>query len=279
MIENPQDKFIELNQLRFHYLDWDNEEATPLVLLHGFTSHAHAWDSFARHLSRHYRVLALDQRGHGQSEWASDYSPERMVEDLEEFVRLLNLSSFTLLGLSMGGRNAYAYTAHHPEKVEKLVIVDIGPELMASGSTRIRTGVLQKDVFEDEEEAYRAARAGNPRADEQELRHRLKYNLMPTSEGKLTFRYDKALRSPDHPLPRPTPEAGWAMLGKLNCPTLLVRGAQSDLLSEEVAERMCREIADCQLVTIPGAGHSVPLDNPQEFTRVVEEFLLGNRSV
>lgn len=274
MLETGQDKFIELNGLRFHYLDWGNKGATPLVLLHGFTSHAHAWDSFSGTLSENYQVLALDQRGHGQSEWAGDYSPERMVEDLEEFVRALNLSSFALLGLSMGGRNAYAYTALHPEKVERLVIVDIGPELMATGSARIRKGVLQKDIFEDEEEAYRAARAGNPRADEQELRHRLKHNLMPTSEGKLTFRYDQALRLPNRPLPRPTPEAGWAMLGKITCPTLLVRGAESDLLSKEVAERMCREIADCRLVTIPGAGHSVPLDNPQEFSRAVASFLL-----
>lgn len=66
------------------------------------------------------------------------------------------------------------------------------------------------------------------------------------------------------------------MLGKITCPTLLVRGAESDLLSEEVAERMRREIADCQLVTIPKAGHSVPLDNPQDFTSAAASFLLEN---
>jgi pimeloyl-ACP methyl ester carboxylesterase len=163
----------------------------------------------------------------------------------------------------MRGRNAYAYTALHPGKVEKLVIVDIGPELMAAGSARIRNGVLQKDVFEDEAEAYQIARAANPRADETESRHRLKHSLMPNGEGKWTYRYDKTLRSPERPLPRPTSQAGWAMLANITCPTLLVRGAESDLLSVEVAERMCREMANCQLVTISKAGHSVPLDNPQ----------------
>lgn len=75
-----QDKTVTLNGLRFHYRDWGNAGATPLVLLHGFTSHARSWDTFARAVHERYRVLALDQRGHGETEWAADYAPERMVE-------------------------------------------------------------------------------------------------------------------------------------------------------------------------------------------------------
>jgi esterase len=273
MTQTGQAKFVTLNNLKFHYLEWGEVDAKPLVLLHGFTSHAHSWATFAQTVQERYHVYAVDQRGHGESAWADDYTPERMVEDLEAFVQTIGLTKFSLLGLSMGGRNAYAYTALHPEKIEKLVIVDIGPELMTTGSERIRTGVLQKDEFDSPEEAFRQARAGNARADETELRQRVQNNLMQLDTGKWTYRYDKKLRSPDRPLARPDSAKAWLMLTKINCPTLLVRGAESDLLSEEVAERMTQTIPNCQLVTIPKAGHSVPLDNPTDFSEAVGQFL------
>jgi len=250
-----QDKTVELNGLRFHYRDWEHAGAPPLVLLHGYTGHARSWDTFARAMQPKYRVLALDQRGHGETAWATDYTPERMVEDVDAFVRTLGLGRIALLGLSMGGRNAYQYTALHPETVEKLVIVDIGPEIPSAGSDRIRQGVLMRDVFDDPEEAIRQARAGNPRADEAELRARVTNNLMRTDDGRWTFRYDKALRAPDRPLPRPDAEAIWALLPRITCPTLLVRGAESDILSPETAQRMLKTIPNIRMVEVPNAGH------------------------
>ncbi len=268
-----QDKTIELNGLRFHYRDWEYTGAAPLVLLHGYTGHARSWDSFARAMQAKYRVLALDQRGHGETGWATDYAPERMVEDVDAFVRALGLGRFALLGLSMGGRNAYQYTALHPETVEKLVIVDIGPEIPSTGSDRIREGVLARDLFDDPEEAIRQSRAGNARADEAELRHRVTNNLMQTGDGRWTFRYDRALRAPDRPLPRPDADAVWALLPQITCPTLLVRGAESDILSPETARRMLKTIPDIRMVEVPNAGHSIPLDNPRGFLEAVQTFL------
>jgi esterase len=273
MTLKPEDKFVTLNGLRFHYLDWGNEAKPALVLLHGFTSHAHSWDTFARSVAERYHVVALDQRGHGETEWTDDYAAERRVEDLDVFVKALGFSKFHLLGLSMGGICAYGYTALQPETVEKLVIVDIGPELMSQGTKRIGTGVLQKDIFESEEEAYKFARAGNALADDKELRHRIQYSIKQTDDGKWTYRYDKLLRSPARPLPRQDAEKAWAMLRQITCPTLLVRGEKTDLLSEEVAGRMTREIKNCRLVNVPDAGHSVPLDNPQGFIAAVTNFL------
>jgi len=270
-----QDKTVTLNGLRFHYRDWGNEGAQPLLLLHGYTSHARSWDSTAQAMRRHFRVLALDQRGHGETEWADDYRPERMVEDIDAFVRELRLRRFPLSGLSMGGRNAYSYAAQHPDTVERLVIVDIGPEIVASGSERIRQGVLAPDVFDTPDEAFFAARAANPRPPDAELRHRIESNLMRRDDGRWTWRYDPALRSPDRPLPRPDSAAAWQSLTRIACPTLLVRGAESDVLSVETAGRMLREIPDCRLVTVPHAGHSVPLDQPEGFIAAIEEFLFA----
>jgi pimeloyl-ACP methyl ester carboxylesterase len=268
-----QDRTETLNGLRFHYRDWGNTAAQPLVLLHGFTSHARSWDTFARAMQARCHVLALDQRGHGETEWAQDYAPERMVEDVDAFVRTLGLRSFALLGLSMGGRNAYAYAAQYPAEVAKLVIVDIGPEINMAGSDRIRAGVQTADIFDDPEDAFRAARAANPRPPEAELRHRVTSNLMKTDDGRWTFRYDKALRAPDRPLPRPDPEKIWALLPNIACPTLLVRGAESDVLSPETAARMLQTIPNIRMVEVQDAGHSVPLDNPAGFLAAVQTLL------
>jgi pimeloyl-ACP methyl ester carboxylesterase len=269
----PADKTVTLNGLDFHYLDWDNDGAQTLLLLHGYTSHAHTWDTFAAAVAGRFHVLALDQRGHGQTAWAKDYAPERMIEDVDAFVTALGLRKFVLLGLSMGGRNAYGYAAAHPAEVARLVIVDIGPEIPASGSDRIRNGVLAGDVFDDPEQAYQQARAGNARAPGPELRHRVMHNLVQMPDGRWTFRYDKALRAPDRPLPRPSPETGWKQLSSIACPTLLVRGAESDVLAPATAARMVREMANCRLVEVPEAGHSVPLDNPPGFLAAVSSFL------
>jgi esterase len=269
------DRSVKLGGLQFHYLDWGNDSAQPLLLLHGFSSHAHSWDTFARAMQQRCHVIALDQRGHGETDWApdQDYAPERMVEDVDRFVRELGLKRFALLGLSMGGRNAYSYAAQHPEEVERLVIVDIGPEIVASGSDRIRGMTQSTDIFDDPEEAVQAARAANPVPPEDEQRHRTVHGLKQTADGRWTLRYDKALRSPTRPMPRPAPEQAWALLPRISCPTLLVRGANSDILSETTAARMLREIPQCTLVTVPNAGHSVPLDNPSGFIAAVQPFI------
>jgi len=268
-----QDKTVTLNGLRFHYRDWEHVGARPLVLLHGYTGHARSWDTFARAMQARYRIPALDQRGHGETQWADDYQPERMAEDMDAFARALDLKNFALLGLSMGGRNAYAYAATRPAELNKLVIVDIGPEIVPSGSDRIRAGVLTADVFDDPEEAFRAARAANPRPPEAELRHRVLNNLMKRDDGRWTFRYDAALRAPDRPLPRPDAAQAWAGLAQIACPTLLVRGAESDILGADTATRMVQTIPDCRMVEVPNAGHSVPLDNPSGFLAAVQTFL------
>ncbi|MBI5949150.1 MAG: alpha/beta hydrolase [Chloroflexi bacterium] len=267
-----RDELVELGGIRFHYRDWPNAGAPALVLLHGFTGHARSWDGFAAALQPHYRVLALDQRGHGESGWTTDYSRDAMVADVDAFVRALGLRKFALLGLSMGGFNAYHYAASKPAEVERLVIVDIGPALADAGSHRIMTGVAAGDVFDTPEQALVQMRAGNPRAPEDALRHRGLNNLMLMEDGRWTWRYDRALRQPGRL--RDDPSVGWALLPKIACPTLLVRGEESDVLAPETAARMVREIRGCEFVEVAGSGHSIPLDRPEGFLEAVRPFLL-----
>jgi len=268
-----RDDYVSLDDLRLHYREWGDATAPPLVLLHGFTGHARSWDSFAKAMSRRYRVLVLDQRGHGESGWTTDYSNAAMVADLRAFVTALGLRRFDLLGLSMGGSVAYNYAGSRPAELARLVIVDIGPELVASGSQRIQAGVQASDTFDSIEAAVASSRAANPRADEDEMRNRVRHNLMRTADGRWTFRYDKALRAPGRPRPRPSTEENWQAWRQITVPTLLLRGGVSDILSRETAERMAKEIRDCRLVEIPGSGHSIPLEAPARFLEAVQTFL------
>lgn len=270
------DRTVTLNGLQFHYRDWGNNGAQALVCLHGFTGHARTWDTFAMAMRGRYHVLALDQRGHGETEWAKDYAPERRVEDMEAFVAALGLDRFVLLGLSMGGRAAFMYAAKHPATVERLVIVDIAPESDPAGSQRIAQGVRANDVFDDPEEAVAASRRANPRPPDSELRHRVLNNLMQRPDGRWTFRYDIALRNGSGARTTPTPadvNAGWESLRKITSPTLIVHGLHSDVLSAENAKRMEQTIPNCRVIDVHDSGHSVPLDNPDGFIEAVKTFL------
>ena len=272
------DELIELRGLRFHYRDWPARKpnAPDLVLLHGFTGHARSWDAFAAAMTDRYRVLALDQRGHGESAWAPDgaYGTDEMVEDLKTFVRAMRLNRFTLLGLSMGGAVAMHNAGARPAELAALVIVDIGPAIETAGAQRIQTGVRANDVFASRDEAFAVARAGNPRPPEAHHRHRVDHSLMRTDDGRWTYRYDRAMRRGGGRPPR-DPEAGWRALAQTNVPTLVIRGELSDILSATMAERMIETIPDARLALVKDSGHSVPLDAPDGFLAAAREFLKG----
>jgi pimeloyl-ACP methyl ester carboxylesterase len=117
----PQDTSLDAEGLRLHYLDWGHGPAPPMLLLHGFSGHAHTWDSFARAMGGEFHVLALDQRGHGDSTWAKAgaYTIDDHASDIAAFHDHLMLDAVVLIGLSAGGRNALMFAAIHPGKVEK----------------------------------------------------------------------------------------------------------------------------------------------------------------
>src|SRR5688500_2280700 len=98
-----QDRTITANGLRVHYREWGSAADPPVVLLHGYLCHARMFDSLARSLSQHFRVLAVDQRGHGETAWADVYGPDVLQEDLESLVDALGLERLSLLGFSFGG--------------------------------------------------------------------------------------------------------------------------------------------------------------------------------
>src|SRR5215210_5920208 len=116
-----RDETVTLDGLRFHYRDWGDPAAPPLVLLHAYLQHARTWDTVATGLADRFHVLALDQRGFGESAWAVDYHELRLVADVAEFVDTLGLGTVSLLGFSIGGSAAITYAQLYPDRVERLV--------------------------------------------------------------------------------------------------------------------------------------------------------------
>lgn len=266
---------VHARGLKFHYLEWGSPNREALVCLHGITQTAHSWDEVAAELSQDYRVLCLDQRGHGDSDWApdADYSRHTQAADLEAIRAAWGLASFVLAGMSMGGINAITYTARHPEHVRALIIVDVSPEIEARGVENIRQFIQQEDVLPSFEDFVARAHAFNPRRSLENIRSRLRHNLKQLPDGRWTWKYDPYLRAPERGFQATALLGLWDDVRALSCPTLIVKGAESDILSPEAARRLQEAIPGSELVTIPGAGHSVMGDNPAAFVAATRAFL------
>jgi pimeloyl-ACP methyl ester carboxylesterase len=156
-VDLPQDHQLIIGAMRFHYLDWGGK-GHPIVFLHGGGLNAHTWDVVALMLHERYRCIALDQRGHGDSEWspAIDYGVDTQVQDLEGFVASRKLENPVLVGQSMGGLNAMAYAVRHSERLKGLVVVDVGPAIEAAGAQRIREFASTPELGSPEEFLERA---------------------------------------------------------------------------------------------------------------------------
>jgi pimeloyl-ACP methyl ester carboxylesterase len=269
------ERSVKVNGLTLHYLDWGPADAPAVVLLHGITGHARVWDHLAERLLPGRRVLALDQRGHGDSDPApdDDYRVATMADDVAAFAGSLQLDRFALLGHSMGGRIAIQYAAAHAGRLERLIIVDIGPDIELAGLQRVRDMMAKSpERIESEEWAVEYIRRANPLQDVDLLRHRVHHGLKRLPDGELTWKYAKGLRDMMRAGRRDAVDL-WEPLARIPCPTLVVRGAESDILSPEVAKEMTERLPDGRLVEIPGAAHTVPADRPDDFVRHVRAFL------
>ena len=270
----PRDMDVEAGGLRFHFLEWGSPSNPTLLLLHGICQQCHSWDFIALAIAHQYHVIALDARGHGDSQWPSDgdYSLDAHQRDLDGVADALGLRKFVVIGHSMGGRNGYVFASRRPELVRGLVIVDTGPGQVATGSRRIRNFITLPDQLDSYEEFVERVMEYTGRPSWM-VHGSLQHTIRKLPDGKWTWKYDSAIRSPDFQAQSWPSEKLWKCLETLQCPTLVVRGANSDVLSTEVFGRMLEVIPDCEGVTVERAGHLVPGDNPRGFLEVLQPFL------
>jgi pimeloyl-ACP methyl ester carboxylesterase len=272
----PKGKSVNVNGINLYYLDWGTEGKPKVLLLHGLRGHCHSWDDVSTEFYQNYHVFALDQRGRGESDWApgGDYSSDSFVADLEGFCAAIGLDKFILIGHSMGGRNSMAFAGKNAGMIEKMVIIDIGPDLNPIGSGRITQEMIDvPEEFDSFEAVFEYQSKQNRFGSEPVLRRRLTYATRELPNGKFGWRYDLEIREQRRNSTGAKQPDLWLTLPKIDCPVLIVRGSETDTLGLETAEKMVEVLPDGKLVHVDRAAHMVFEDNPEGFISVLHDFL------
>jgi pimeloyl-ACP methyl ester carboxylesterase len=258
----PVERDVVVGHLRLRLLDWGGEGRPPLLLLHGFTGHAHAWDTLSIALQPHFHVRALD------SDPADVYDPHVAFADIDDVIRQIGVARLTVVGLSMGGRNAMYFASKRPAMVDKLVVIDIGPEI-SKKTLEAPPGPPEPETWGSIEEAARHLLRGNPYPGIHYYRWVASHSLRERPDGKLAWKW--------HPSIKERRSTGgvdwWAVLDAIPVPTLVLRGAESTVLDRDVAERMAARLPKGRFVEIPRAVHTLHEDNPEAVLAALREFL------
>jgi esterase len=272
----PGDRDVVLGGLRLHYVDWGTQGCPAVLFLHGGGLTARTWDLVCVALRAHRHCIALDQRGHGDSEWSPglDYETDAHVRDLEALVGHLGLERPVLVGQSMGALNALTYAARHSDSLTGLVLVDMTPDLQMKGAERILDFFAAPAELDSVEAFVDRALEFNPSRDPRLLRNSLRHNLRRLANGKWTWKYDRrAMTRERFEKVRGEVSAIRDRLGGVTCPTLVVRGESSDVVSDESAAALAEALPRGEWTSIPDAGHTVQGDNPRDLAVALAAFL------
>jgi len=268
--KDPRIGSFQSDGLSINYVEWGPPDGQPLILLHHVNSHARTWDEFARAMSRDFRVIAMDLRGHGDSGWSTsgDYDMEDFAGDVAALVDHLGLERSVVLGGSTGGRVALVFAAQHPERVSALIMEDVGavrPGSIAGNFARQSSeGDPEFDTLEEWAERLRGQRHRPPDG----LYMRLaEHGTKRLPNGKLGLKRDPAL------LGNLVALEHWHYVESLEAPLLLLLGSESTIVGEDQLSIFRRLKPNVEVVTVEEAGHIVVHDQPEEFEEVVRAFL------
>ncbi len=268
----PHDKYVKNGPVRLHYTDWGGEHLPPMALLHGMRDSARSWDVFASSMAGEYRVLALDSRGHGHSDWArpGGYTFDHHVSDVRTLFDALNLDDAILVGHSAGGRYAWAYAVENPDRVRALIIVDIDPDPENTQTARDFSDIEEEPgAWERLDQFLQRLRLRQVYTSDSALRAQAEAVSKLNDEGKYVWKADIRIvteyERPDL----------WNSWGRIRCPVLLLRGRQSNLLTHETAVRMREALPSAQvrLTELEGGGHWFHQDFPGAFEAAVRWFI------
>ena len=247
--------------------DWGGPGA-PILLLHGMAAHSHWWDMVAPRWQGNLRAVALDFRGHGDSDWTPDgaYSADLWLEDVETARRALGWDRFILCGHSMGARMALNYAERHPDRLRGVAAVDFLAEVRSNRPSRFaRASGRPQPVYPSKEDAVSRFRLepDGTSLEPTQVRALGLESVRPSGAG-WSWKFDwRCLSLPIPPV--------WPQLAAIRTPALVVRGALSALAGPEEFARVAAELR-AAAVTIPGAHHHVPLDKPAELADAVAGF-------
>lgn len=277
--------------LHLNVLEW-SREGTALLFIHGFSNEAHIWDDVAPGLAPYYRVLAMDLRGHGDSDWHPEgkYDYSEHVNDVLALLDHLGLERVVIVAHSLGGRVAMLLAGQAPERIAGLVIVDSAPEIDRRGAVRISMDTAEHTdpSFAKPSEYETMLAHAYPAATPTAIARMALHGLKQREDGRFVLKMDPSLRRfvggegerPDsdtlEKLEAERADAMWKGLEALECPALVVRGAASDIVGPDTADRMADEVLkNGRLAVVAQAGHSVMTDNPEGFAEALNAFALG----
>lgn len=256
----------------------ESEKKGTVLLLHGGGQTRHSWQRTGARLARHgWCSYTIDARGHGNSEWAADgdYSSDAHARDLRVIADRLEEPP-VLVGASMGGMASLLAAGDHPDLVRALVLVDITPKAEPAGLSKI-TGFMQAGLagFDSLHDALDAVIEYNPHRSRPPRVEGLRKNLRER-DGRWYWHWDPRMLSHRTNLPEAAAErearARAAALA-VTIPTLLIRGAQSDVVSDEGARDLLELIPGARYIDVGGAGHMVGGDDNDVLSRGLVEFL------
>jgi pimeloyl-ACP methyl ester carboxylesterase len=268
------DKYVEVGGLQLHYQDFGTAGKPALMCLHGGAAHGHWFDFVAPGFTPDFHVLAIDQRGHGDSQWADPpaYSYHDYASDLDKVAAKLDLRDYTLIGHSMGGMVALVYAATYPGRMKKLVIVDTSLNLSEERLSAMR-GVGQREgssyATRDDLVARFKLRPGNSLAPMEIQRHIAGYSARQFPDGGWRHKFDRGVYALREQMD------GTPLWDRIKVPALLVRADRSPRITPEIHAAVKARAPQVELATVPESDHHATLDNPAGFVQAVRPFLEG----
>lgn len=244
-------------------------EGLPLLILHGFLGMSDNWKSIASQLVENgFQVHVLDLRNHGRSFHSDAFNYELMAKDVNEYCIENKIEKFNLLGHSMGGKTAMLFATTFPEKLDSLIIADIGPKFYPQHHQEILAGLSAVD-FSKKPSRVEVEETLMPYIPDFGTRQFLLKNLYWTEPGQLAFRFNlKALLNNSHEIGKPLPEAT-----TFDKPTLFLRGQKSNYILDSDTVLIKKHFPNAEIKTINNAGHWLHAEKPTDFITAVLEFL------
>jgi pimeloyl-ACP methyl ester carboxylesterase len=273
------DHFFEVDGLKLHYTEWNPRGEQTIVMLHGLNVQLHTWDPIAHDLASDYRVLLLDLRGHGDSDWARDgYHLQQFVSDVRALTEHTNASPFVLVGHSLGARIAIAYAGQHPDDVTHMVLSDNLPEVPREGALAARKIVGSTgDVrgFRTHEEVL--ARYEELHPEWQPVFRELHAHFMVRRNwaDKLVFKADPDLFWITGSVGASETPQLWEYAAAIKAPSLLVAGKRSPFVDEELAERFRQTVPNADVLWTD-TDHYIPREAPEVFCKAVRDFIASD---
>ena len=275
-LTNPSDHYIEINGLNIHYVDWGGESDRNLLLVHGQGGNARNWDHIARRLRGGFRVIALDQRGHGELDHTREgYAVTAFASDLAEFAQRIDIVPYDFCGASLGARNGIAYAGSHSDHLKHFVCLDYAPEMSAASARNQISGMNQRRLgWSDIDEYVDHQRRGNSRPSEEFYRDQASHALRLNYAGKYVPKHDPEMFWINGGFGVREVPYLWDQWARIRCPILELKGAESDLLAAEIQARMTELQPGMHFVEVPDSGHSISADNPEFLLRELTHFLV-----